>query len=355
MRIESLVRTLFRSYYRNPDRELEIPDIDRREIAYQPLGREVMIRHLSFNSIDELRRFILKNTPSHIYYSTARYNDPGNPDMERKGWLNADIVFDIDGDHLPTESCKLSEESGAVCIECLDDARLEALKLIDVLENEFGLSENEYSITFSGHRGFHVHIEKGPLLELSQEERRELVDYLRAIGFSIDRFLDMRGRFIAGPDMAGIGSRLWRCVEDRVDERLRAQMLTLKSIRRQVSRLKKIEKDVATCLSVMIDEVVTLDVKRLIRVPNSLHGKTGLIVSKISKSDLERDAFHIVEISVPRMIRGKRMRIVLRRKLLVDDVLGEKLDSKSIDDVQEVSMYVGIYLIKRGLADPVEE
>ncbi|NPA24086.1 MAG: DNA primase catalytic subunit PriS [Crenarchaeota archaeon] len=355
MGIEGIIRAIFRSYYRNPDREIEIPDIERREIAYQPFGKEVMIRHLAFSSVDEFRRFIVKNTPSHVYYSTARYRDPGNPDMERKGWLNADIVFDIDGDHLPTEGCRLSEESGAVCIECLDDARHETLKLVDLLENDLGLSESEYSITFSGHRGFHVHVESGPLLELGQDERRELVDYVRAVGFSIERFLDMRGRLVAGPDMDGVGSRIWRCIENVLDERMRSMVLGLRSVRKYVSRIRRFENSVASCLAVMIDEIVTLDIKRLIRVPNSLHGKTGLIVSRLSKQDLEKDALHIVELSVPRMIRGKRMRIVLRKRLAVRNVLGEDIDPDRIDESQEVSTYVGVYLIRRGLADPVEE
>lgn len=355
MKIDNLVRTIFRSYYRNPDRDLEIPDIDKREIAYQPFGKEVMIRHLSFSSIDELKRFIVKNTPSHIYYSTARYRDPANPDMEKKGWINADIVFDIDGDHLPTEGCKLSEESGAVCIECLEDARLETLKLIDVLENELGLSEGEYSITFSGHRGFHVHVESGPLLELGQDERRELVDYIRAIGFNIERFIDMRGRLIAGPDLDGKGSRIWKCIEKEIDDKIRGMVLSLRSVRRYVSRLKRLESTVASCLSVMIDEIVTLDIKRLIRVPNSLHGKTGLIVSKLSKQDLEKDAYHIVEMSVPKVIKGKRMKIILKKRLSIRNVLGEDIDPDLIDEPQIVPTYVGIYLVKRDLAEVVEE
>jgi len=37
-----------------------------------------------------------------------------------------------------------------------------------------------------------------------------------------------------------------------------------------------------------IDERVTLDIKRLIRHPGSLHGKTGLKTVQISYSDLER-------------------------------------------------------------------
>ncbi|WP_243675341.1 hypothetical protein [Vulcanisaeta distributa] len=41
-------------------------------------------------------------------------------------------------------------------------------------------------------------------------------------------------------------------------------------------------------MSTHIDEVVTMDVHRLIRLPNSLHGKTGLRVIRVSPSDLER-------------------------------------------------------------------
>ncbi len=351
---DKLLKTYFKIYYRSPDREIEISNIEHREIAYQPLGKEVMIRHLAFKSIEELRRFIVRNIPAHIYYSTARYEYPGNPDMEKKVWKGADLVFDIDGDHLSTENCRKSAESGVVCIECLQDTINETLKLIDILENDFGFSKNDYYITFSGHRGFHIHVESDVVLELSQDDRREISDYIRGIMFNIERFLDQRGRIIVGPDLDGIGRRIWRCIENKLDSKIRESIINLKSVRRYLNKIRKTINEVENCISVMIDEVVTLDIKRLIRVPNSLHGKTGLIVSKLDISDLEKGAEHVIYNSIPRIIRRKYLRILLKRRITINNILGVSIDNNNIEDVQTVPAFLGIYLIRRGLADLVE-
>ena len=103
--------------------------------------------------------------------------------MERKGWLGADLVFDIDGDHLDTEACR---ESKVVSLACLEDAKEEANKLIDVLTEELGLKPTK--VVFSGNRGFHVHVVDEEVLALGQKERRELVNYLKAVGFDPSKF-----------------------------------------------------------------------------------------------------------------------------------------------------------------------
>ena len=38
--------------------------------------------------------------PSHIYYSSAYYQTPGAPTMDTKKSTGADLIFDLDADHL---------------------------------------------------------------------------------------------------------------------------------------------------------------------------------------------------------------------------------------------------------------
>jgi len=134
-----IIKILFKSYYRNC--ELIIPEIQFREIAMQTFDDEVMIRHLAFKSIDELKKFIYSKIPAHLYYSTAYYKNPSIQDMDQKGWFGADLVFDIDADHLDTENCRnvidLGNGKKLITKSCLEDALNETIKLIDVLENEF--------------------------------------------------------------------------------------------------------------------------------------------------------------------------------------------------------------------------
>ncbi len=351
-----LIRTLFKIYYKCPDEQLIIPQIEKRELAIQPLDKDSMIRHLSFKSIEEFQKFILQKVPGHVYYSTAYYEDPGNPSMENKKWLGADLVFDIDADHLPTENCKLSNEAGVITLACLEDAVNETLKLLDVLENELGFSKDEIRITFSGHRGFHVHVESKEVQGLGQEERRELIEYLHARLFDISRFIDSKNRLILGSGLAGSGGRIWNILKEIVDDKdIIDRAEKLKRLRkRQIEKLKKLNPEIEQKLKIHVDEVVTLDLKRLIRVPNSLHGKTGLRVAQISKLDLEKGAEHILKISIPKQFKKGMLKIVLLKKLTCPDVMGYSLPT-NLDEVIKVPTFLAIYLIRRGLAYLVDE
>ena len=68
-----------------------------------------MIRHRGFKDPTALLGAIRDLVPAHVYFSTAYYKDPTAP-MEAKGWMGADLVFDIDADHLDTP-CKATHDS----------------------------------------------------------------------------------------------------------------------------------------------------------------------------------------------------------------------------------------------------
>ena len=88
------------------------------------------------------------------------------------------------------------------------------------------------------------------------------------------------------------------------------------------------------------DEPVTCDVKRLIRLPGSLHGKTGLKVVKITLDELKdfdplRDAVVFPEDSV-QIITKKPVRIQMN---------GQNFDIS--EGPQEVPTYLAVFLIGR--------
>ena len=45
----------------------------------------------------------------------AYYENP-DFDMDKKGWIGADLVFDIDADHIPTSCNKIHDEFR--CVKC---------------------------------------------------------------------------------------------------------------------------------------------------------------------------------------------------------------------------------------------
>ena len=50
---------------------------------------------------DGLLHYLHSKSPHSCFHSTAYYRDPSQRKMIDKGWLGADLIFDLDGDHLP--------------------------------------------------------------------------------------------------------------------------------------------------------------------------------------------------------------------------------------------------------------
>ncbi len=53
------------------------------------------------------------------------------------------------------------------------------------LENDFGFSQNELRVFFSGHRGYHLHIENEAVRSLDAMARKEIVDYVTGLGLAV--------------------------------------------------------------------------------------------------------------------------------------------------------------------------
>src|SRR2546428_13501002 len=96
--------------------------------------------------------------------------------MEEKGLLGADLVFDLDADHLPGGK-SLSYP------EMLEAVKRGIVKLWDrFLQTELGFDEKRMRIVFSGGRGYHIHgfDERG--LGLGSHEGLGLAGFLTAQG-----------------------------------------------------------------------------------------------------------------------------------------------------------------------------
>jgi len=388
------VREMFRKYYLS-HHDFYIPKkLEEREFGFVFFDNGTMHRHISFKNIDELVRYIRKIIPSHVFYSSAYYEYPNADSMNQKGWLGADLIFDIDVDHIPT-LCKKYHDSWKclncgkegtgsvdicpfcgserikkktwVCNKCIETARDETLKLIDFLSEDFGFSHKELEIFFSGHRGFHIHIDKKDVLEMDQDARREIADYIRGVGIDTDFFLkrvqkdlyeyiwsiDSKGwhkRLIRGMYsfllkmsrddlmLAGLNSERINILIDKLGvygpDALNEVVLTLNEWKFLFHNAIKEEQ----CI---IDEKVTIDIKRLIRLPDSLHGKTGLRVIKLSYKELENE--DVLKKSI--VFNDGYIRLYVKR--IPEKVLDWKFENVR-NKVIDVPMYLGIYLLQNG-------
>ena len=90
----------FREYYEK--NKVGLPDrFGRREFAFILFGGKGMIRHIGFNKKIQFINFFRERIPGHAYYSSAYYQKPDAPAMQEKNWMGAELIFDLDSDHLP--------------------------------------------------------------------------------------------------------------------------------------------------------------------------------------------------------------------------------------------------------------
>jgi len=345
----TFVQNVFRGYYAEDcNTQNFVMATEKREFGFV-LFKGGMLRHRSFKDQRELALFLKSYVPSNAYYSCAYYVDP-EAEMEKKDWIGADLVFDIDADHIPTTCGKVHDEwtcgvCGFVgkgitpdecptcggqkfevktwpCEKCLESAKSETIKLLDMLQTDFGFSQNETHAFFSGHRGYHVHVESDVVQKLDTMARKEIVDYVTGLGFNdgfnnSDHKKRIESRFPTAPRLGDYGwrGRLARGMYDlilsskeedlekvevpkRISELiLRNKNAILKSWEdvgpyRAVKGVgletwRKIVEHCVAILTAKIDTVVTTDIHRLIRLTGALHGKTGLKKIECPISDIQ--------------------------------------------------------------------
>ncbi len=328
----------FKEYYVRA--ELRVPrDLESREWAFVPLENFpefVMHRHMSFSSDLELRAHILSNIPAHVYYSSAYYADP-SAEMDKKGWRGADLIFDIDADHMPKKSLKA--------------AKLEVFKLVKILTEDFGVSEDDLEVVFSGRRGYHVHVYDERFRYIGSAERREIVDYLTLNGIKnlesrqMERIARCVAKFISNAIRDGRIERMCSG-EEEVVSMLKGMLKDIAGGNLSILPECIRERAINHCrarLTVYVDPPVTADVKRLIRLPNSLHGKTGLRVTPIKLDELEDfDPLRDAVVFGDEMVK---VRILKRIRLRM---MGEEYKLKPGRD--KVPEYLAVFLICRGVA-----
>jgi DNA primase small subunit len=293
-----------------------------------------MVRHRRFTEFKTFRSMLAETVPSDVYHSCAYYENP-DFDMDKKGWLGADLVFDIDADHIPTTCNKIHDEFRCVkcgfegrgitpevcpcceatkfetkiwaCDLCIQSARDETAKLLDMLENDFGFSQDELHVFFSGHRGYHVHIEDDAVRSLDSMARKEIVDYVTGLGISVlDKEPEKKRGKRGTPKKFSLHNFGWNrrlklgmqeFLLSATREDLRKVGLSNKAflenkeliIKRAINEGRwesikgisiqtwlKFAEYIREIQSSKIDTVVTTDIHRLIRMNGTLHGKTGL-------------------------------------------------------------------------------
>ncbi|HDM25300.1 MAG TPA: DNA primase catalytic subunit PriS [Thermoplasmatales archaeon] len=383
------IKRKFKNYYENAD--IPLPDrFSRREYAFMLFREKGMIRHISFKRKQDFLSFIVDKTPAHIYYSSAYYKYPYKNTMDRKEWMGAELIFDLDADHIPGAD-KLSYE------EALENVKTEFIKLVkDFLLNDFGFNTNELHLYFSGSRGYHCHVVSPRVLNLDSSARREIVDYIMGNDLRYDiifkeRIVDRisygkgyqkrvkrleipradeagwRGRIsktllgiineiknldredaITKLKSYGITQRMAEKVIDTISDekinRIKEGMIDQSSALKKLF-LKSALRKIAVSLSAgETDEPVTCDTKRLIRLPYSLHGKTGFQVKGINIDELK--FFNPLRDAV--IFGDKQVKVKIKQPVNVK-IKDEHYKLNIGEDY--LPEYLAVFLIGRGYAE----
>ena len=346
----SFLRKVYREHYFKRHDLVEIPSaIASREFGYIPFCGG-MIRHLSFKNPGELFADLVKQAPSSVFCSNAIYERP-TLQMDEKGWKGADLIFDIDADSIPT-SCKpghtwwfcsnchkggmgakpakcpgcrqeTAEQIHWSCRECLNATKEHVRRLVDYLQDDFGIDRKDIQLYFSGNRGYHAQVHDERFQMADPQMRSEIAKYVKGTGFSLKAQDRVPGHVELG----------W---SRRAD--------LFQSTTEGGSRLKKNQKlanQIVAANAALIDESVTTDIHRVFRMPGTLHGNSGMLKMRIESLE-EFDP-----LSQPVILSGET--VTVRVYYSPEFYLKGAWFGPYNSSIVQIPIYAAVFLLARGL------
>lgn len=292
------LKSTYKEYYFKKADAIEFPsEIQAREFGYIPFGGN-MVRHISFRSAGEAIVELVRQAPSSAYCSNSRYSAPTLP-VEEKGWLGAELIFDIDATDVPTsckkahdiwfcESCHAKgklprpaacpicrgvvQELRGTCEICLEAARQHAVRVVNFLTEDFGVRTEEIRMYFSGSRGYHLHVFDARFSLLDQQGRAEIADYMRGSSLPANNTIwaSLRRTTLEPDELRGWMGRI---------------ASTIGYAPGQVNQQRKSVAQAIASQAARIDSSVTTDIHRIFRLAGTLHGTSGMLKMRLNPSE----------------------------------------------------------------------
>lgn len=308
----------FASYYQSAKVKPNIPQIGKREFGFGGWEKKIEFRHMQFDTDTALWQRLVQDRPLYVSCSAAYYEMPAARPMAKKIWQGADLIFDLDAE---AHSC-----APFTCEECFSKIKGQTVRLIEeFLIPDFGLSPSDFQINFSGSRGYHVRVFKPDFFGLGREERREIVDYIQGTGLSyeslfreedvhiqrddggVSNFKRLSGpkpsqggywgkfarevaRMAGKPESAAaISPKLKKTEEaERFVRGIESGDWSRVTITKRDEKFRSIFDSLRVRLSDQLDANVTCDTSKILRVPDSIHGGSGLLAKTIPYGSLEK-------------------------------------------------------------------
>lgn len=309
-----------RQYYREEWSEKDLPDfivkdMARREFGFDHVGKGPNDRYKIFKDKKALKRFLRYKTPFAAYISVAFYNVPNR----REDWLKAEYIFDVDAKDIPIRSCQCD----SVCETCLGEALEIVNSLIDSLESDLGL--NDIHLVYSG-RGYHIRILDPEMMTSGSELRSEVLKYIAGAevpkthfsnmgvsnqSFNFEHFSIPIGYYklftdkvkfniqhlVGNEKIDGINPKL---MKDIIQHRHFLENDDWGLFKNKIGprRYKNLTEAMAKINLATIDAKVSIDLKRILRLPSSLHSKVSMKCVEVKN----RETFDPFSKAVPKFV-----------------------------------------------------
>ncbi len=301
-----------RRYYREEWNVKKLPDfikegMEQREFGFDHLGKGPNDRYRIFRSLEYLKRFMRYKSPFAAYCSVAFYDKP----FKRADWIKSELIFDVDAKDIPIRTCMCDN----VCEVCLGEAKEIVSGLIDTLKGDLGLKD--IHVIYSG-RGYHLRVLDETVMKMDSDIRAQILKYLVgsevprseygtegekyqlehfSIPFGYPKVFTQRFKYAVlhltpNIEMENISPALFKKVLKN-----RTYLLTDEwgLFRKNIGPInyKKLVKEIGALNMGLVDAKVSIDLKRILRLPTSLHSKVSMKcmeVQNIEKFDPFKEA-----------------------------------------------------------------
>ena len=316
MTLKQATKEEIKQFYKEEYNTKEIPEyiqqnIHRREFAFDRIGQGPRDRYNQFIKLKYLERVIKAKLPYAAYSSVALYDNP----RKREGCDGAEFVFDVDAKDNPIRTCQCT--TGQVCEYCLEEAKEIILKISDNIQ-DLGYKDVHY--VYSG-RGYHLRIQDAELQATDSIQRSEIVNYVIA-GETPDLQEGLL-HFIIPFGYPKIYTDWFCYVVNHLETTRRYPGLTPKlkneiikrrellnngewgQIRGGIKphRYEKLTKMIAGINKHLCDTKVSIDTKRILRLPSTLHYKVSMKCTSIK--NIEK--FDPIDKAVPKFVEEKKI------------------------------------------------
>ncbi len=311
MQLREATKEEIQQFYREEYNIEEIPkyitkNIQKREFAFDRIGKGPRDRYNQYTQLKYLEKVIKAKKPYATYSSVALYDDP----TKRSGWEGAEMVFDVDAKDNPIRTCQCKE--GEICEKCLEEAKEIILRISDNIK-ELGYKDIHY--VYSG-RGYHIRIQDSELLKLDSITRTEIVNY--CLGAEVPRLDEGLQHFTIPFGYPQVYTNWFEYTIKHLEKTRRYPGLNrqLKNdiinrqellntgqwglVRGQIKpeRYDKLMGMVAGINRLLCDTKVSVDTKRILRLPSTLNYKVSMKCMTINYIE----TFNPFDDAVPRFV-----------------------------------------------------